>query len=161
MNKLEANKSGSSDLSHGPGRPTKYNERTITTLCEALSRGSTIKAACAAAGIGVQTLADWRQDDSELDRRIEAAQEEMRQKALQTIKDAVVQGHWRAAIEALKLCFPEYRATSKLEVNAITSPPQYGYVISEERLAELKAKSDAYCLEAKPHSDEAQTNKQA
>jgi Bacteriophage Sf6, terminase small subunit-like len=91
------------------GRPTKYNEKTITRLCEALADGMPIKAACVVAGIGVTTLAEWRDKYPEIEDRMSQARERYREKALQTIKSAVEAQDWRAAVAALKLIFPEYR----------------------------------------------------
>jgi Bacteriophage Sf6, terminase small subunit-like len=91
------------------GRPTKYDEKTITRLCEALADGMPIKAACVVAGIGVTTLAEWRDKYPEIEDRMSQARERYREKALQTIKSAVEAQDWRAAVAALKLIFPEYR----------------------------------------------------
>ncbi len=100
------------------GRPTKYNEKTIGRLCEALAYGMPIKAACVAASIGVTTLQEWRERYPEIEERMEQAREQLREKALQTIKTAFQSGEWRAAVAALKLVFPEYRESSKIDVYA-------------------------------------------
>jgi len=142
METTAQNTNESPEPNRGPGRPTKYSEQTITTLCEALSRGSRISAACAAARIGVQTLSDWKKEHPALQARIDAAQEEMRQKALQTIKNAVDGGDWRAAAKALELVFPEYRQNSKVEVcataNAAIAPTQV--FLTPEQIRELQAR---------------------
>jgi len=91
------------------GRPTKYNEKTIARLCEALRDGMPIKSACTVAGIGVTTLADWRDLYPEIEERMSQARERYREKALQTINRAIDAHDWRAAAAALKLVFPEYR----------------------------------------------------
>jgi len=143
METTPKNTNESSEPNHGPGRPTKYNEQVLTTLCEALSRGSRVNAACAAAGIGVQTLSDWKKEHPELQLRIDAAQEEMRQKALQTIKNAVDQGDWRAAAKALELVFPEYRQNAKVEVNANAAASPFS-VITTEQIEELQERHKLY-----------------
>jgi hypothetical protein len=91
------------------GRPTKYNEKTITRLCEALADGMPIKSSCVVAGIGVTTLNEWREKYPEIEDRVSQARERYREKALQTIKKAIYADDWRAALAALKLIFPEYR----------------------------------------------------
>lgn len=126
-------------LAKRAGRPTKHDEETIGRLYKALADGLPLKSACAIAGIGVQTLSAWRRIDPELELEIAAARERFRRKALQTISQAIADGDWRAAAEALKMCFPEYRATNKLEVNAIASA--HGFVLTAERLAELQERS--------------------
>jgi len=65
------------------GRPTKYSEETLDLFCNALAEGLSIKDACAMAGIGVQTLNDWRKRNSGLEQRIDHARELARQKTLQ------------------------------------------------------------------------------
>jgi hypothetical protein len=99
------------------GRPTKYKEETIVRLCAALADGMPIKAACVVAGIGVTTLADWRDKYPEIEERMNQARESYREKALQTIKKAIANDDWRAAVAALKLIFPEYRDSTQIGVN--------------------------------------------
>jgi hypothetical protein len=48
------------------GRPTKYEPETIERLLVGLADGLPIKSACMIAGIGVSTLADWREKYPEL-----------------------------------------------------------------------------------------------
>ena len=98
------------------GRPTKYSEETIARLCEALADGMPIKAACVVAGIGVTTLNEWRDKYPEIEERMSQARERYREKALQTIKKAIANDDWRAAVAALKLAFPEYRDRAQVDV---------------------------------------------
>jgi hypothetical protein len=112
------------------GRPTKYNEQTIARLCEALADGLPIKSACVTAGIGVTTLNEWRDRYPEVEERMNEAREQLREKALQTVKAAFENGEWRAAVAALKLVFPEYREGAKIDVNA-TASVSTGFVLSE------------------------------
>jgi hypothetical protein len=65
------------------GRPTNYSQETIDRLCGALDDGMSIKSACVVAGIGVQTLNDWRKRHPELEQRMDHVRELARQKALQ------------------------------------------------------------------------------
>ena len=109
---METDKSKGSQV----GRPTKYNEKTIARLCEALADGMPIKAACVVAGIGVTTLNAWRDKYSEIEERMNQARESYREKALQTIKKAITNDDWRAAVAALKLAFPEYRDRAQVDV---------------------------------------------
>ena len=98
------------------GRPTKYSEETIARLCEALVDGMPIKAACVTAGIGVTTLNEWRDKYPEIEERMSQERERYREKALQTIKKAIANDDWRAAVAALKLAFPEYRDRAQVDV---------------------------------------------
>jgi len=76
-----------------------------------------IKGACVVAGIGVTTLAEWRQKHPSLENRMNEARERARQDALREIKNAG-QKDWRAKAEWLRLTFPEdYRGGGhKVEV---------------------------------------------
>src|SRR6266550_4076065 len=98
------------------GRPTKYSEETIARLCAALADGMPIKSACVVAGIGVTTLNEWRDKYPEIEERMNQARERYREKALQTIKKAINNDDWRAAVAALKLIFPEYRESTQIGV---------------------------------------------
>jgi len=118
------------------GRPTKYNEETIARLCAALAGGMPIKAACVIAGIGVTTLNEWREKYPEIEERMNQARECYREKALQTIKRAIDAHDWRAAVAALKLIFPEYRESTKIDVNAIACASG-GVVITEAERQKL------------------------
>jgi hypothetical protein len=119
------------------GRPTKYNEETVTRLCDALADGMPIKSACTVAGIGVQTLSDWRKEYPELEQRVIESRELLREKALQTIKKAIYSDDWRAAAKALELIFPaDYRAGNKVTATATATAPTF--VLSVERQRELQ-----------------------
>jgi hypothetical protein len=99
------------------GRPTKYEPETVDRLLAGLADGLPIKSACITAGIGVSTLADWREKYPELEVRMEEAREVARLKMLQRIKRAS-ENDWRAAAERLKLTFPaDYRRGSNTNVN--------------------------------------------
>jgi hypothetical protein len=121
------------------GRPTKYNEKTIGRLCEALADGMPIKSACVKTGIGVTTLNEWRDRYPQIETKMEQARDRFREKALQTIKAAFEDGDWRAAVAALKLVFPEYRESTKIDVNATAQVS--GPVMTEpERLKLIEAR---------------------
>jgi hypothetical protein len=141
------------------GRPTKYNDKTIERLCEALADGMPIKSACIKAGIGVTTLNEWRDRYPHIETKIEQARDKFREKALQTIKAAFESGDWRAAVAALKLVFPEYRESTKVDVSAVAvSGP---VLVEPERLKLIEARRQRAlkALEAKQlthniHTDE-------
>src|SRR4029453_1318429 len=57
------------------GRPTKYSPETVGRLLAGLADGLSYKSACITAGIGVSTLADWRERYPELEVRMEEARE--------------------------------------------------------------------------------------
>jgi hypothetical protein len=66
----------------------RYEPDTIGRLGAGLADGLPIKSACLIAGIGVSTLADWREKYPELEERMAEAREVARQKMLQQIKRA-------------------------------------------------------------------------
>src|SRR5260370_12130081 len=119
-----------------PGRPTKYSHHVLERLCGALSDGMPLKGACVVAGIGVTTLAEWREKHPEIEQRIDEARECARQKALQRIK-AAGEKDWRAYAEWLRLTFPaDYRGSGhKVEVQQAVQVQ-----ISQERLADIRSR---------------------
>jgi len=121
------------------GRPTKYNDKTMGRFYEALADGMPIRGACVIAGFGVTTLNEWKDKNPEIEERMNQARERFREKALQTIKKAIEADDWRAAQAALKLIFPEYRESTKIDVNATAQVS--GFVMTEpERLKLIEAR---------------------
>jgi hypothetical protein len=139
---------------HGKaGRPSKYSEETIGRLLEGLSDGVPIKSACIIAGIGVSTLADWREKYPDLEERMAEARERARQKMLQRIKRAA-EDDWRASKAWLELTFPaDYRRPSKtnVEVNTAVQTP---LVCTEEERMRLISQRERLLAEEKPRHKE-------
>jgi hypothetical protein len=108
-----------------------------------LADGLTIKSACIIAGIGVSTLADWREKHPELEERMAEAREVARQKMLQRIKRAA-EDDWRAAVAWLQLSFPaDYKRTSNTGVEVNTGVAvQTAVVCDEKRRMELIAQRE-------------------
>jgi hypothetical protein len=131
-----------SQQSNGTGRPTKYLPEVVDRLCDALGDGMPIKGACVTAGIGVTTLAGWRDKYPEIEERMSEARELARQKALQGIK-AAGEKDWRASAEWLRLSFPaDYRGSAnKIEVNATASASSF--VVTVEKQRELQERRRA------------------
>jgi hypothetical protein len=127
---------------HGKaGRPTKYEPDTVGRLLAGLADGLPIKSACIIAGIGVSTLADWREKYPKLEERMAEAREVARQKMLQRIKRAA-KDDWRAAAEWLRLTFPaDYRRASNTSVEVNTAV-QTAVVCDEKRRMELIAQRE-------------------
>ena len=131
------------------GRPTKFNEETVARLCEALGDGMSIKSGCVIAGIGVQTLSDWRREYPELEQRLTESRELFREKALQTIKKAINQDDWRAAAKALELIFPgDYRAGNRITATATATASTA--VVSVEKQKELQERKARALQDIKP-----------
>jgi hypothetical protein len=139
---------------HGKaGRPTKYEPDTIGRLLEGLSDGLPIKSACIIAGIGVSTLADWREKYPDLEERMAEARERARQKMLQRIKRAS-ENDWRAAAEWLRLIFPaDYRRpnNTSVEVNTAVQTP---LVCTEEERMRLIAQRERLLAEEEARHEE-------
>lgn len=84
-----------------------------------------------------KTLSDWRKEYPELEQLINESRELLREKALQTIKKAIYQDNWQAAVKALELIFPaDYRAGNKVTATAIATASTV--VISVEKQRELQ-----------------------
>ena len=95
-----------------------------------------IKGACVVAGIGVTTLAEWREKHPEIEQRIDEARELARQQALQRIK-AAGEKDWRTHAEWLRLTFPgDYRDNA----NEVEVQQSVQVQISRERLADIRSR---------------------
>ena len=116
------------------GRPTKFNNEVLERLYSALADGMPIKGACIVAGIGVSTLADWREREPQIEDAMSEARECARQKALSAIK-AAGEKDWRANAEWLRLSFPaDYRSSAnKIEVNASASASSFVVTVDKQR----------------------------
>jgi hypothetical protein len=125
------------------GRPTKYNEKTMQRFYEALADGLPIKGACLKAGVGVTTMNEWRERYSEIDEKAEQARERYREKGLQTINNAIKNNDWRAALAALKMIFPEYRESTKIDVNAIACASAGPVITEAERIRLIRRRDMA------------------
>jgi hypothetical protein len=113
----------------------------LARLYSALADGMPIKGACIVAGIGVSTLADWREGDPQIEDAMSEARECARQKALSAIK-AAGEKDWRANAEWLRLTFPaDYRNASKIDVTASANAQVSGIVITAERQRELQERT--------------------
>jgi hypothetical protein len=139
---------------HGKaGRPTKYEPDTIGRLLVGLADGLPIKSACIIAGIGVSTLADWREKYPELEQRMAEAREKARQQALQRIKRAA-KDDWRAAVAWLRLTFPDdYRRLSNTSVEVNTAV-QTAVVFTEEERMRLIAQRERSLAEERARHKE-------
>jgi hypothetical protein len=103
-------------------RPTKYSERTITRLEEALRLGCTYAAACGYANISDDTLANWRRDKSGFSERLARAEGEATVRWLQTIENAAG-GDWRAAAWKLERRYPREYGRNVTEVRGKPEEP--------------------------------------
>jgi len=90
------------------GRRTRYSAALIRRLCGYIADGLNISQSCAACGVGVSTLRDWRKEYEGLEKKLEAAREILRSKVLAKILAAGATD-WRAHAEFLRLAFPELR----------------------------------------------------
>jgi len=121
--------------------PRETGEPFLLCLYSALADGMPIKGACVVAGIGVSTLADWREREPQIEDAMSEARECARQKALSAIK-AAGEKDWRANAEWLRLTFPaDYRNTSKIDVTARANAKVSGIVISAEEQRELQERT--------------------
>jgi hypothetical protein len=125
------------------GRPTKYNEKTMRRFYEALADGLPIKGACVKAGVGVTTMNEWRERYPEIEEKAEQAREHYREKALQAINKAIKSDDWRAAQAALKMIFPEYRESTKIDVNAIACASAGPVITEAERIKLIQRRDKA------------------
>ena len=104
------------------GQPSKYDTRRASTMLKALRAGLTKAQACLACGVSRQTLATWCEKYPEFGPRVDAAREEARQDALESIRN-VGKEDWKATAQWLRLAFPEYRTEQRhtVQLNSQTN----------------------------------------
>ena len=118
------------------GQPSKYDTRRAKTMLKALRAGLTKAQACLACGIARQTLATWCEKYPEFGLRVDAAREEARQDALESIRDAGKED-WKALAQWLRLAFPEYRTEGRHTVN-LNSHSQNLVLCDEETRTQIQ-----------------------
>lgn len=93
------------------GRPPKYNEERVVTLCRALENGEKVEKACKMATIDVSTFYQWIQDKPEFAERIKKAQA--------AYEDWQRNGILKDALSSLKklICGTEYEEIKTEYVN--------------------------------------------
>jgi hypothetical protein len=78
------------------GRPSKLTDARVATICEALRKGSTRKAAYESVGISKETFSDWMGKYSAFSDAVTRAEAECENRMAQVIVDAAADD-WRAA----------------------------------------------------------------
>ena len=79
-----------------PGRPTKYTQKNVDRILDALRGGNTRRASCAAGNISADTFANWLKDYSVFSDAVEKAEGEAELRNLAVIQDAT-KTTWQAA----------------------------------------------------------------
>src|ERR1017187_8168137 len=85
----------------GPGRPTVRTPQTAKTICDCVARGMPYVFACGAAGIGLATFHEWRNEDPAFKQQIEEAIALGVNSRLKVIEESSA-GAWRAGALVLE-----------------------------------------------------------
>lgn len=92
------------------GRPSRFEEKTVAQLLEAVRRdGISDTAAARRQGISSSALSRWKQEDPILGPLLESAREEFREAQLAILREAMTapgRSGWRAAAWLLERVFP-------------------------------------------------------
>ena len=112
----------------GPGRPTVRTAETAQTICDHIARGMPYVFACGAAGIGLATFHEWRNEDPAFKDQIEAAVARGVSERLKTIEESAITD-WRAAAWLLEHCQPQHFARNRLEVTGADGSPLMGAIV--------------------------------
>jgi transposase len=97
-------------------RPTKYTRDRKKRLLDALRDGNTRRAACMAAGIDQDTLANWAQRFSDFSEELTRAEAEAEVALVGIIRAAAPQD-WRAALTLLERRWPnEWGKRERIDV---------------------------------------------
>jgi transposase len=87
-------------------RPTKKTDETVGEILRMLESGCTFAAACATAGIHVDTLLLWRQQDAKLSEQVDKALGKARARAELLVAKQIAEDG-RLALEYLARRYPE------------------------------------------------------
>lgn len=97
------------------GRPSKYRQSVIGTICSAVSDGTPFTHAAAIAGISYQTFCEWRKQFPEFSEAVEAARAKGVQARLRLILAAAEGGDVSSARWWLEHVFPEHFSRNRVE----------------------------------------------
>ena len=101
-------------------RPSKRTDERIERILSALRGGNTIRAACGAGGISVETFASWRRSDPNLRDDVMAAEAAAEFIAVKALRDGFADD-WRAAQAWLERRRPEdWGRADRLRLEAAT-----------------------------------------
>lgn len=78
-------------------RPTKYNSRRSSQICESLKNGATRTASVAAAGVSYDAYRRWLKSNPEFSASVMRAEAECAVMMTKVIYDAGLAGDWRAS----------------------------------------------------------------
>jgi len=98
------------------GRPSKYEQKTVRGICEAISDGTPFTYAAAIGGISYETFCQWRKKFPEFSDAIEAAMARGIRARLQLIVKAAESGDVAAARWWLEHVVPEHFARNRVEL---------------------------------------------
>ena len=101
-------------------RPSKRTDERIERILSAIRAGNTIRAACGAGGISVETFASWRRSDPQLRDDVMAAEAAAEFIAVNALRDGFADD-WRAAQAWLERRRPEdWGRADRLRLEAAT-----------------------------------------
>lgn len=111
-----------------PPRARKRTPTTLATLLTTLERGATRTAACASAGISLDTLARWRDADPEIEEKLVRAEGKAHVSMSNVLFEAAMGGDWRAAESWLKRRRPEeWGDKQTAEINGTIDSPMSAF----------------------------------
>ena len=108
------------------GRPTKKNSLVEKHILELAKSGLPLCFAAASAGIGYQTLVNWRERDPKFSEAVELARMASVQARWDLIQEAAKDkqdrpGDWRAAAWSLERTFPTSFGRPEIQINQLNS----------------------------------------
>jgi hypothetical protein len=119
-------------------RPSKRTPECEARLLDALRAGNTRKAACHYAGIGVQTLDDWRDRFRDFRDAIEKAEGDAEVRMVAQIAQAAQTGTWQAAAWWLERRRPDdYARRERIEQDITTRAPMVVTVAFDKPLSDM------------------------
>jgi hypothetical protein len=106
-----------------PGRPTKFNPKTVKRVLCCVEKGMPLSLASSAAGFSYTTLSDYRAKHPQFAEALKRSIAKGVEKRLKKIEDASDAGDWRASAWLLEHCQPEHFAKNRIELTGANGGP--------------------------------------
>lgn len=128
------------------GRPTKFSQAVVDTICSAISEGMPFAHAAAIGGITFQTFSEWRKEKPSFSDAIDHAKAEGIQARLRLILSAAGRGDVSAARWWLEHVVPEHFAKNRVDhKHQIEGELQHSFAVPEavlNSIAEARKRHD-------------------
>ncbi len=122
------------------GPKTKYSPELQKKICDVLSAGNYIEAACAFVGIHVDTYHEWVKQKSEFSEAVKRARAQAEMQSVARLRQAGETGQWQADAWFLERSYPSRWGRTRQDVNITLSPPKPIEEMTDDELNDYETK---------------------